>query len=168
MKKYTKYLKYILVHKYYVMVECFKKGQYWRGITHDISKFRPSEFIPYARFFNGTYQSEKDIPKGLSMSYKGILTKESVKKDFDVAWLKHIHRNPHHHQHWVLREDDGGSKILEMPDNYIDEMVCDWRGAGMAQTGTDNTKKWYEKNKDKMLLDKTTRRKIELMIKHKL
>jgi len=51
--KYLKYLKYILKHKWYVMIECFKNGLIWRGLMHDLSKFLPSEFIPYANFFYG-------------------------------------------------------------------------------------------------------------------
>lgn len=53
MIKYLKYLRYLLRHKWYVGIECFKRGLYWRGIIHDMSKFRPAEFIPYTNFFYG-------------------------------------------------------------------------------------------------------------------
>jgi len=168
MKKYTKYLSYVLRHKWYVTIECFQRGLYRRGIMHDMSKFRPSEFIPYARYFNGTYQSEKDIPKFLPMSYESILTKEYVEEQFDLAWLEHTHRNKHHWQYWVLREDDGCKKILKMEHKYIMEMVCDWVGAGKAQGNISpkndkylETRNWYNENKDKMVLHKNTRREVE-------
>lgn len=48
-----KYLGYLLRHKWYVGIECFKRGLYWRGIKHDWSKFLPSEFVPYANYFYG-------------------------------------------------------------------------------------------------------------------
>lgn len=56
--KYLKYLKYILKHKYYVAVECFKMGLIWRGLVHDLSKLRLSEFGAYANYFYGNYPDE--------------------------------------------------------------------------------------------------------------
>ena len=113
MSKYIKYLKYLVRHKWYVTVECFKRGLYWRGLMHDISKFRPSEFVPYAVYFYGD--------KNANETYSGFY-KPGDDTYFDGAWLKHIHRNPHHWQHWVLREDDGGKKILPMTKEYKLEM----------------------------------------------
>ena len=52
--KYIKYLLYVIQHKYYVFIECWKDGLYWHGITHDLSKFMPSEFFPYARWIYGS------------------------------------------------------------------------------------------------------------------
>ena len=134
MMKYLKYLKYVIRHKWFVMIECFKIGLYWRGIVHDLSKFRLSEFIPYARYFYGNYHLVH------------------IDDAFDKAWLLHIHRNLHHWQYWLLQEDDGALKNIPMPINYLKEMLCDWHGAGLAITGKKNTKDWYEKNKDKIKL----------------
>jgi len=39
--RYLKYLKYLLRHKWFVMLECFKEGLFWLGLTHDLSKFSP-------------------------------------------------------------------------------------------------------------------------------
>ena len=140
MNKYIKYLKYVLKHKWYVMLECFKNKLFIKGITHDISKFLPSEFIPYARYFYG-YPNTNDIPF-------------EVENDFDVAWLKHIHRNKHHWQHWILHEDCGNTKFLFIPYNYTVEMYCDWIGAGIAITGTNNIKEWFEENKNNIRLSR--------------
>jgi hypothetical protein len=46
-------LNYVIRHKWYVFLECRKLGIGWLGLVHDWSKFRPSEFIPYARHFYG-------------------------------------------------------------------------------------------------------------------
>jgi len=159
---FFKYLWYLIRHKWYVMIECFKLGQYWRGITHDLSKFRPSEFIPYMRYFYGNYPLFESIKR--HPEFTGYLKKEQVERDFDEAWLKHIHRNPHHWQHWVLREDSGKIKVLNMPEKYILEMIADWHGAGMAITGKKNTKEWYLKNGDKMQLSPFTRESVEIML----
>lgn len=154
--KYLKYLKYILRHKYYVMIECFKKGRYWRGIMHDMSKFRPSEFVPYARYFYGDGQ---DINKGRKNgSYRAG---ESIDEKFNYAWLLHQKRNKHHWQYWVLPLDEGGMKIFEMERTYVDEMICDWNGAGIAINGKENTREWYLKNKQYIKLNKFTRHIVE-------
>ena len=42
--KYIKYLRYLIIHKFWVFIYCCQYGLYWRGIIHDLSKFLPSEF----------------------------------------------------------------------------------------------------------------------------
>lgn len=166
--KYVKYLKYVLRHKWYVMIECFRFGLIWRGIMHDMSKLRPSEFIPYANFF---YGNGNDIRSRRDKSgyYKPTDTGD---KEFDFAWLFHQKRNSHHWQWWVLPEDGGGLKVLEMSDVAILEMVCDWLGAGKAQGKFSpkndkfkETRAWYSVNKEKMQLHPKTRRIVEYIIK---
>ena len=56
---YWKYLKAVLKHKWFVFIECRKLGIPWLGVIHDLSKFLPSEFIPYARYFYGPYPKEQ-------------------------------------------------------------------------------------------------------------
>lgn len=139
--KHLKYLKYVLVHKYYVMRECFKIGLYWRGLKHDISKFLPSEWFPYVEFFHG----EKDW------------------KLFDIAWKRHINRNDHHHQWWILNNDDGSKINLEMSKDATLEMLCDWYGAGKAQgkDGWNDAKKWYKEHHNHIHLNSKTREFVE-------
>lgn len=158
--KYLKYLIYLLKHKWYVSVECFKVGLYWRGLVHDISKFRPSEFIPYARYF---YSKGNDIKKGRNSTgyYKPTDTGD---KAFDYAWLLHQKRNKHHWQWWVIPEDEGGVRIFEIPELYRTEMLCDWIGAGKAQgkfSPKDDylkeTREWWNANNSKMQLHPNTR-----------
>jgi hypothetical protein len=48
-----------------------------------------------------------------------------------------------------------------MPDKYRREMLADWRGAGRAINGVDNTRQWYDQNRDKMKLHLETRAWIE-------
>jgi len=165
MKKIIKYLKYVLVHKYYVAIECFKEGLIWRGLAHDMSKLKPDEFIPYANFFYGN--KEDDIKKGRNKTgyYKPTDTGDRA---FDFAWLLHQKRNRHHWQWWILPEDDGGAKILEMEEKYLKEMICDWVGAGKAQGHFSpkedkylETRNWYVANNSKMQLHENTRKYIE-------
>lgn len=154
---YLKYLWYVIRHKWFVFVECWKYGIVWQGIIHDWHKLLPSEFIPYARFFYGNVgESTRDETGYYKPTDTGYLP-------FDLAWLHHQKLGKHHWQYWILPEDEGGVKLLQMPEKYILELVADWKGAGKAQ-GTPNTIIWYEKNKDKMQLHPDTRERIELLL----
>lgn len=157
MRKYIKYFVYVLRHRWYVFLECCKAGIVWQGIIHDLSKLLLSEFIPYANHFYGTNSS---ISRGRNKTgyYKPTDTGD---KDFDFAWLLHQKRNRHHWQWWILPEDEGGVKVLDMPLKYRKEMLCDWRGAGRAQGNKTTPTVWYENNKNKMQLHRGTRTWIE-------
>ncbi len=143
---YRKYLWYVLRHKWYVFVECCKLGIPWLGIVHDLSKFLPSEFAPYARYFYGDY------PTGHTGSKRR--TREQVKASFDMAWLYHQNRNRHHWQYWILRP-----VCLPMPDRYRREMLADLRG-GEAQ-GRDTVQKFYGEHKHEIKLHPDTRSWLE-------
>jgi len=158
MNKHFKYLIYILRHKFYTGIECFKFGLFWRGIIHDWSKFMPAEWFPYVEHFYG--------PKPIQCDETGYYHAVGIDDIFDRAWLHHIHYNAHHWQHWMLIQDDDEDKILEMPNDIAIEMICDWRGAGIAQ-GTPNTMAWYEKHKDKMKLHPKTRILAEDLLRSK-
>jgi len=164
LKKYFQYLWYVLKHKWFVAIECFKEGLYWRGLVHDNSKLLPYEFFPYMNYFYGKEGS--DIKKGRDETgyYKPTDTGD---KAFDFAWLLHQKRNRHHWQWWILPEDEGGIKVLEIQEPYLTEMICDWVGAGKAQGHFSpkndrlfETRKWWKANNHKMQLNKNTKDKI--------
>ncbi|MBU1621842.1 MAG: hypothetical protein KJ604_20490, partial [Gammaproteobacteria bacterium] len=137
----------------------------FRGIVHDWSKFLPSEWGPYAEYFYGGPHIKWSEVGVYGKTYHFELCwktcQEGAKESFNFSWLYHQHRNPHHWQYWVLREDDGNTFALPMPLKYRLELLADWHGAGIAITGKRNTREWYEKNKDKMLLHPETRAWIE-------
>ena len=149
---------YTLKHKYFVTVECFKRGLYFRGIKHDIDKFGPSMLKAYGLFFHNADGSRKQI-RNKTGYYKPEDTGSPL---FDRAWFKHTRRNDHHWQYWALSTSEG-EKILKMDCDAALEMYCDWIGAGKAQ-GTPNTIAWYEMNKDKLKLDTETRKYIEALV----
>jgi hypothetical protein len=122
MSEHLRYASYIVRHKWFVLVAGRKIGTpFWRLIVHDLSKLRPREWSPYVEFFYGKASDEAEA--------------SAAQDAFDRAWLFHQHSNPHHWQFWILREDDGGEKVLPMPRKYVYEMVADWMGAGRAITG---------------------------------
>jgi len=147
--RHLNYFKYLLRHKWFVFVACTKIGaSWWLGIIHDLSKFRPSEWFPYAHTFYA-----KDGSKQYHETY-----------DFSIAWNHHQKRNKHHYQYWMITWDRGTTEPLEMPYKYILEMVADWMGAGRAITGKWEVKEWYEKNKDNIKLEIVTRRFVESIL----
>ena len=165
MRKHLKYLSYVLRHKWFVFVECCKVGMYWRGLVHDMSKFRPSEWFPYVdSFYGGPWPEEDYEPRDMGMRRVRVRCKQDVRNDFNKAWLLHQHRNPHHWQFWCLTQDEDEPKILEMPIKYVFEMMCDWKGAGRAQGHGNDVVPWYLKNRDKMKLHPETRGHIERLI----
>ena len=146
MKRHLSYLNYVLRHKWFVLLATIRiRGSVWRAIFHDVSKFTRVEWFPYAETFY-----EKDGSKRYAETTA-----------FNLAWLKHQHRNQHHWQHWVLRMDDGGTVPLEIPYWITLEMVADWMGAGRAITGRWETENWYRKNSTKILLHPITREIVE-------
>jgi hypothetical protein len=155
-KKHWKYASYVLRHKFFVMIECFKHGLIWRGLMHDLSKLCPGEWCPYANYF---------YPGGKPRLWEGkegyIKPTETEDAAFDFAWLLHQKRNDHHHQWWVLPKDDGTVKCIPMSPASRLEMLCDWKGAGRAQGYGNDPTEWYLKNKDKMKLHPETRAWIE-------
>lgn len=166
--KYLKYLKYVIIHKWFVFIGCLKLGWknsfflplFYRGIIHDWSKLRPSEFFPYTNHF---YGNKGDINRGRDKSgYYSAGETDNYK--FDMAWLLHQKRNKHHWQWWVLPKDDGGFKYLDIPDLYLFEMVADWYGAGRAISGRKVVSPWYELNKDKIFLSERSRNVLENII----
>ena len=114
--------------------------------NHDKSKYEDVEFYPYLCNF---YPSDKN---------------KLNQEEYDYAWLHHQHNNPHHWQHWILREDEGKLKTLDIPDIYIIEMLCDW-SSFRYKNPESTANKWYNDNKDKMQLSQNTIQKIEKYLK---
>lgn len=97
---------------------------------HDRSKYIPDEYDAYDAYFYGKEKTPE------------------VEKNFQLAWLQHIHRNPHHWQYWVLIHDDPdeGETIMEMPYNYIIEMICDWWAFSWNKGDLSEIFSWYEEH----------------------
>ena len=116
MSKYVKHFTIITKHKYYVMVECFKRGLYWQGIVHDLSKYSIAEFMPSAKYFQGD-----STP----------VAKMKAELGYAPSWLHHKGRNKHHWEYWTDFYD-GVQKPCPIPEKYLKEIVCDMIGASKA------------------------------------
>lgn len=148
MKPHLRYASYVVRHKWFVFVAGLKtRAPIWRLLIHDWSKLSRAEWTPYVRSF-----------------YRPDIPREAKQAAFDAAWLHHQHRNPHHWQHWLLQEDDGGLKTLEMPSALIREMVADWMGAGRAITGRWEVAEWYAKTRGTIQLHPFTQYDVDVLI----
>ena len=158
MKWYKRYFTYVIRHKRYVWKMCFRMWLYWQWLIHDWSKFLPSECKWYMRRFS--------------------MWDKSVEKEFNQARLKHIHRNPHHRNHRLKHNDDGTIDVLEMPERYVKEMLCDRRWVWRALAKYEDVKtifrycprhevySWYNKRKDNMKLHPDTRDYVETFLEN--
>lgn len=154
-----RYFRATIRHKWFVLLASFKVGvSLWLAITHDWSKFLPSELPHYNRQFFG----DKGDPAG-----------------FAAAWLHHYHNNKHHWEYWIVesihshssptRDDCIVNNCLAMPDIYVREMVADWLGASMAYTSSWDMRQWLAVNIPKMQLHPDTKdRIISLLYEHQL
>lgn len=157
---HRRYLRYVLIHKLYVFAAGLAIGGWsiswlWRLLIHDLSKLRPSEWTPYVLMFYGPSTDDPEV-------------KKLRQARFNYAWLLHQHRNPHHWQHWILREDSGKTIVLTPPAHVVDEMVADWIAAGTKILGWPTlaeavaaTIAWYAKNREKIVLREHARARVE-------
>lgn len=165
--KYLRYLWYIIRHKWFVFLAGLRVGApIYNLIVHDLSKLLPDEFFPYADYFYDEAKQKREFNQ--VFLYYGLSEAAPfgyyVKDRYNVAWLLHQKRNPHHWQYWYLINDTDPSISIPMPQQYAREMVADWMGAGRTLTGKWGAKGWYKANKNKMLLHPETRGLVELLL----
>lgn len=164
MKAHARYLSYVIRHKWFVFLAGLRtRAPLWRLLIHDWSKLTPAEWRPYVEKFYGVF---KIGPTYSTEGRHAAYAEWEHRRDsaFDRAWLHHQHANPHHWQHWCLREDRGVLKVLEMPEHFAREMVADWMGAGRAITGRWECAEWYAKNREIIQLHPETRTLVEALI----
>ena len=116
--------------------------------NHDASKTDPEEYDAYDAYFYGNNRSY------------------SVVQNFKKAWLRHIHNNPHHWQHWILINDEPkeGMVVIDMPYIYVVEMICDWWSFSWTKGDLNEIFGWYEDRKDYMKLSANTRISVEYIL----
>ena len=116
---------------------------------HDLSKYSMAEFAGYKDYF----YPDKDVK----------IDSFIAKKNFDYAWLHHIHFNPHHWNYWLLI-DDKEFKPLKMPEIYVLEMICDWFAFSFKKNRLEEVLNWYNVNKTNMILHDMTREYVEFIL----
>lgn len=112
-------------HRNKVISHCFKAGIGFQGLFHDMSKYGPTEFIPGAKYYQGTRSPNEREREVYGYSY---------------AWMHHKGRNKHHFEYWVdLNMQTKRYEPVPMPLNYIAEMFCDRVAASKIYKGEEYT-----------------------------
>lgn len=152
--KLWKHFKTITHHRWLVMVGCFQIGLYWQGLTHDLSKYSPTEFLIGAKYYQGTRS-----PNAAEREDKG----------FSEAWMHHKGRNRHHYEYWTdMSRQTRNYESIPMPRKYLAEMVMDRIAAcktyqqGDYEDGAALT--YFAKSRERQLMHPDTRQQLEYIL----
>ena len=160
----------ITEHRIEVMKYCFKCGLYLQGLTHDLSKYAPVEFINGAKYYQG---------------YRSPNNSEREHKGYSESWLHHKGRNRHHLEYWVdyrqepdgtwvsevslAAPESGGMVPVEMPRKYLVEMICDRIAASKVYNKghyeDDMPLKYFERSMDKIFMNENTKKELHAFLK---
>ncbi len=148
------HFKTITRHKYLVMCGCFRVGLYLQGLTHDLSKYSPTEFWVGARYFQGNRS-----PNGAEREIKG----------YSEAWMHHKGRNRHHYEYWTdMSRETKTYEPVPMPRKYFVEMVMDRRAACMVYQGEKYTDAsaltYFERSRERELMHPQTQMELRYIL----
>ena len=152
--KAWQHFKTINHHRFLVMVGCFKVGLYLQGLTHDLSKYSPTEFGIGARYWQGTRSPN---------------AAEREEKGYSEAWMHHKGRNRHHYEYWTdMSRQTRNYESVEMPRRYLVEMVMDRRAACMTYQGKayhdGSALEYFMKSRERELMHVATRQQLEWIL----
>ena len=148
------HFKTITHHKWLVMQGCFRVGLYLQGITHDLSKYSPTEFRVGALYYQGNRSPN---------------AAERADKGYSEAWIHHKGRNRHHFEYWTdLNLATGRYESVPMPRRYLAEMIMDRRAACMVYEGQKYTDRsplnYYERSMDRTLMHPKLQRELQFLL----
>ncbi len=158
-EKVRGHLSTVTAHKISVARHCFACGLYAQGLTHDLSKFMPTELLNGFRYYQGT-----ESPNNGERKDKGC----------SDAWMHHKGRNRHHFEYWndyktKKLPGEYPIKYVQMPRRYVAEMLCDRIAASktyLKDKYTDHEPlKYYENGRGKLLMHPQTAKELERMLK---
>ena len=152
--KAWQHFKTITYHRWLVMQGCFRVGLYWQGLTHDLSKYSPTEFAIGARYYQGTRSPN---------------AREREEKGYSEAWMHHKGRNRHHYEYWTdMCKETGRYESRPMPRRYFVEMIMDRRAACMVYQGDRYTSasplEYYLRSRERSLMHPEIQRQLEYVL----
>ncbi len=152
--KAWKHFKTITRHKLVVMQGCFRVGLYRQGLTHDLSKYSPAEFLVGARYYQGVRSPN---------------AAEREEKGYSEAWMHHKGRNKHHWEYWNdMNRVTRRYEPVAMPRKYLVEMVMDRRAACLIYEGEKYTPasalNYYLRSAERYLMHPDTQRELEYVL----
>ena len=148
------HLKTVHHHRALVRKYCFRLGLYWQGLTHDLSKYSPTEFLTGAKFYQGIRSPN---------------TAERELKGFSEAWMHHKGRNRHHYEYWTdMNRATRNYESVPMPRKYLVEMVMDRRAACMTYQGDAYTDasawEYYARSRERKIMHPELQRQLEFLL----
>ena len=152
--KAWQHFKTITKHRFLVMAGCFRVGLYRQGLTHDLSKYTPTEFLNGAKYYQGTRSPN---------------TAEREEKGYSEAWMHHKGRNRHHYEYWTdINKETRQYESLPMPRRYLAELVMDRRAACMTYQGKnykdDSALIYFERGLEKDKMHPQTRKELRYIL----
>ena len=141
-------------HRALVRKGCFRVGLYLQGLTHDLSKYSPTEFLRGAHYYQGTRSPN---------------AAEREEKGYSEAWMHHKGRNRHHYEYWTdMSPTTRRYEPVDMPRRYLVEMVMDRRAACMTYQGKNYRPgaelEYLEKSRERLLMHPETLRRLEYLL----
>jgi hypothetical protein len=148
------HFKTITHHKWLVLQGCFRVGLYWQGITHDLSKYSPTEFWVGARYYQGDRSPN---------------AAERMEKGYSEAWMHHKGRNRHHYEYWTdMNVATRTYESIPMPRKYLVEMVMDRRAACIVYQGKNyhpsSALEYLENSRDRLLMHPETLKQLTYIL----
>ena len=152
--KIWQHFKTITYHRLLVCQGCFRVGLYWQGLTHDLSKYSPTEFLVGARLYQGNRS-----PNAAEREIKG----------YSEAWMHHKGRNRHHYEYWTdMHPETKRYEAVPMPRKYLVEMVMDRRAACMVYQGKNyhpgSELEYLQRSKERLLMNEKTLRELGFIL----
>ena len=139
-------------HRLLVCKHCFKIGLYWQGLTHDLSKYSPTEFLVGCKYYQGNRS-----PNNAEREETGV----------SKAWLHHKGRNRHHFEYWIdysVEKDGNPMTGMPMPRKYIAEMMMDRMAASKIYNGKNYNDhfplQYYEKGRHHYMMHPQTEKDL--------
>ena len=141
-------------HRALVREGCFRVGLYRQGLTHDLSKYSPTEFLRGAHYYQGIRSPN---------------AAEREEKGYSEAWMHHKGRNRHHYEYWTdMSPTTRRYEPVDMPRRYLVEMVMDRRAACMTYQGKNyhpgSELEYLEKSRERLLMHPETLRRLEYLL----
>ena len=152
--KAWQHFKTITYHRWLVCKGCFRIGLYWQGLTHDLSKYTPTEFRVGAKYYQGNRS-----PNGAERQEKG----------YSEAWIHHKGRNRHHFEYWSdLSSETKRYESIPMPRRFLAESFMDRIAASSVYEGDKYTDasalNYLHRSLDGSLMHPQTYRQMEYLL----
>ena len=141
-------------HRFLVMKLCFRVGLYRQGLTHDLSKYSPTEFRVGVKYYTGTRS-----PNAVERETDG----------YSTAWMHHKGRNRHHYEYWTDLDPVTKQYVpVPMPRRYLAEMFIDRVAACMVYHGDkyrdSDALEYYLRAGERPLMHPDTARKLRYLL----